>query len=247
MYISENCNWIPYGTDPELDKKVDSDYWGIRYDVAEQGYGLDKLVYDEDYEVREVVAEQGYGLDILVNDKDYNVRMKVAYQGYGLDKLFGDINRFVHGAVDEYLENLTLLEWWNENIDKHYYESFQDIVSEAQLAIRDFIFMINDSKTLAVNESEIDDFFDSNNTETEFIIFTADTKLPIIKLKKVVKDENVSFKFIVDITNEQDDNFSIKSTIQSKEHLSNLIQQTIYALNSYQQFVKYADELEECL
>ena len=25
MYISENCNWTPYGTDPELDKQVDSD------------------------------------------------------------------------------------------------------------------------------------------------------------------------------------------------------------------------------
>lgn len=41
-----------YGTNPELDKMVDS----------------------EDLEVRKKVAEQGYGWDILINDKEKEVR-----------------------------------------------------------------------------------------------------------------------------------------------------------------------------
>ena len=47
MYISENCNWTPYGTDPELDKQVDSDNYYVRAVAANQGYGLDKLINDE--------------------------------------------------------------------------------------------------------------------------------------------------------------------------------------------------------
>ena len=31
MYISENCTWTPYGTDPKLDKIVDANYWGYAY------------------------------------------------------------------------------------------------------------------------------------------------------------------------------------------------------------------------
>lgn len=47
MYISENCNWTMYGTNPELDKLVDSKKYEDRKEVAKQGYGLDILVNDE--------------------------------------------------------------------------------------------------------------------------------------------------------------------------------------------------------
>ena len=44
MYISSDCKWTPYGVDPELDKKVDSDNYHVRAEVAWQNYGLDKLI-----------------------------------------------------------------------------------------------------------------------------------------------------------------------------------------------------------
>ena len=43
----KNCNWTPYGTDPELDKQVDSDNYYVRAVAANQGYSLDKLINDE--------------------------------------------------------------------------------------------------------------------------------------------------------------------------------------------------------
>lgn len=38
-----------YGTDPKLDKLIDSNNWEDRANAAEQGYGLDKLINDEDF------------------------------------------------------------------------------------------------------------------------------------------------------------------------------------------------------
>ena len=99
MYISGDHNWTPYGTDPKLDKLVNSDNWEIRRDAAKQGYGLDKLINDENKWVRAAVAEQGYGLDKLVNDKNPYVCIAVAEQGYGLDKLIYDENWSVREAV----------------------------------------------------------------------------------------------------------------------------------------------------
>lgn len=55
MYITEDCNWTPYGTDPKLDKKVDSDDIDVRKAIARQGYGLDKLINDENLWVCEAV------------------------------------------------------------------------------------------------------------------------------------------------------------------------------------------------
>lgn len=82
-----------------LDKLVDDKYWVVRKEVAKQGYGLDKLVNDKDGSVRRIVAEQGYGLDKLVNDEDEYVRAAVARQGYGLDKLIDDKEWFIRAAV----------------------------------------------------------------------------------------------------------------------------------------------------
>ena len=93
-------------------------------------------------------------------------------------------------------------------------------------------------------------FFDSevedDNKMNTLIVCSIDTKLPIFKIEKI-KNETIAYKFIVDITNEQDDNFRVQTLIQSKEQLDNLIQQTIDALNLYPQFSKYTDDLENCL
>ena len=69
-----------YGSNPELDKLVDSEDFSDRYSaVLNHGYGLDVLVNDPNRWVRCAVAEQGYGLDILVNDKDSEVRSTAKY------------------------------------------------------------------------------------------------------------------------------------------------------------------------
>ena len=76
---------------------------------------------------------------------------------------------------------------------------------------------------------------------------TADTKIPLIKLEKTTKDDKNCYKFLVDITNEDDDNFTIKSIISSKAKFNQLLESTINALQEYPQFSKYADDLENCL
>ena len=292
MYISENCQWTPYGTNPELDEEVNSDNneicrkvakqgygldklindedclirffvanqgygldklvndrdSGVRCVVAYQGYGLDKLVNDEDWTVREAVAKQGYGLDILINDKNEFVRVAVAHQGYGLDKLINDKNYCVCWEVKDYLKehHLTLKKWIVQNSDKCVLKH-----NEVEVT-KDFICKIDGSNKLEVQSQydSIDEFFDSNVKDdikmNTIIVCSADTKTPLFQIEKVENDKT-EYKFIVDITNEQGDNFRVQTFIQSKEQLDNLIQQTIDALNLYPQFSKYTDDLENCL
>lgn len=275
MYISKDCNWTPYGTNLELDKRVDSKYWEVREAVAEQSYGLDKLVNDEhpyvraavaqqgygldilvndEYVcVRSAVAEQGYGLDILINDEDWLVRATIAEQGYGLDILINDEDEDVRRAVEDYLEEndyKSIADWAKANPDKIYgvidFETFD--------TLKDFIYKIDGLNTLKVESSyeSIDAFFDDCSKESfesneSIIILAVDTKVPLIKLEKVIKDETQSYKFIVDITNEDGDSFNVKSIISSKDKFNQLLESTINALNEYPQFSKYADDLENCL
>ena len=78
-------------------------------------------------------------------------------------------------------------------------------------------------------------------------ILTVDTKIPLIKLEKTTKDGKNCYKFLVDITNEDDDNFTIKSIISSKAKFNQLLESTINALKEYPQFIKYTNDLESCL
>lgn len=114
--------------------------------------------------------------------------------------------------------------------------------------LTDFIYKIDDSLKLEVQSEydNIDDFFIDNEINT-LVICTADTKLPIIKIEKYIIDQKISFKFIVDITNEDGDNFSIKTTIKSKENLYEKLQETIESLRAHKEFTKYANDLENCL
>lgn len=228
MYISENCQWIPYGTNPELDKQVDSDDWNVRVAVAQQGYGLDKLV----------------------NDKRWEVRREVAIHGYGLDKLVSDESWWVRRRVELYLKenNLNLKQWRKQNPDKCVLEH-----NQLEEVTKDFIYKIDESNKLDVQTQydSIDEFFDSdveNDLKMNILVVcSVNSKISLFKIEKVKVNEETNYKFIIDITNENNDNFSIKSTIQSQEQLNKLIEQTIDALNSYPQFAKYVDELENCL
>lgn len=46
----EHIDLISYAND--LDKLINDDYWGVRAEIANQGYGLDKLIHDEAPKVR---------------------------------------------------------------------------------------------------------------------------------------------------------------------------------------------------
>ena len=89
-----------------LEELINDEHWGVRNEVARQGYGLDKLVNDKDCDVRLEVAKQGYGLDKLINDKHWYVRLEIAKQGYGLDKLVNDEYWFVRNEVTRQLKEL---------------------------------------------------------------------------------------------------------------------------------------------
>ena len=73
------------------------------------------------------------------------------------------------------------------------------------------------------------------------------TNIPLIKIEKVEKNNNLNYKFIVEITNEDGDDFIIRSIIQNKEQLNELIIKTVESLRLYSQFSKYADDLEKCI
>ena len=68
-------SFIPYGTDPNLDKLVDSKKWEHRLKAAHQGYGLDKLSNNEqNISVKYEIIKQGYGLDLFLYDISQTIR-----------------------------------------------------------------------------------------------------------------------------------------------------------------------------
>ena len=127
-----------------------------------------------------------------------------------------------------------------------------------KFGIKDFVYLVKDfickvddsSKTLKVvtNHGTIEGFFESdfkfNDTLT---IMAVDTKMPIITLEKVEKDGDEMFRFIVDITNQDGDDFRIRTTFDSQDKFKSLVSATINALKEFKAFYKYADELENCL
>lgn len=117
---STNPEFIPYGTDPEMDKLVDSKSYFDRSFAAYKRYALYILVNDSDYRVRIRVAQDDYKLDKLVNDEDLHVRAAVAERGYGLNKLINDNEIEVCLAVSYWLNihDLTLEQWEEKYPDK---------------------------------------------------------------------------------------------------------------------------------
>lgn len=264
MYISDKCSFTPYKSNTTLDKKVDDfKYLHVNYDEVIQflkdnnNYGLDEIfrrsqIEKTNYNIRVYIANQGYGLDSLINDENHNVRWAVVWKGYGLDQLINDENKLVRDTVKFYLKehNLSLEQWIEQNPNKCILNQDKCLIEKVT---KDFIYKIDESNKLKVQTQydSIDKFFDSDveddiKTNT-LVVCSVDSKTPLFKIEKVKVNEKTNYKFIIDITNENNDNFSIKSTIQSQEQLTTLIQQTIDSLRNYSQFNKYADELENCL
>ena len=108
---------MTHGTDPELDKLVDSDDYTDRLKAAKQGYGLDKLINDKEYYIRgtaeNYLKEHNYktvfdwakdnGVDInideWINSNDVIKRIQVVKAGYGLDILVHDYDSKVREEV----------------------------------------------------------------------------------------------------------------------------------------------------
>ena len=256
ILVNDESRWVREAVAEQgygLDVLINDKDWHVRLLVAEQGYGLDVLINDKISSVRAAVARQGYGLDILINDEDSDVRTAVAKQGYGLDVLIKDKDKNVRGEVNEYLY-------------RYGYKSVKDwaifnpgnvhgtIDTKTTDGLKDFVYKVNDSNSLKVESSyeSVDDFFNDSSKESyesneALVILTVDTKIPLIKLEKSIKDDKQVYKFIVDITNEDGGSFNVKSVITSNETFSQLLQSTIESLSLYPQFSKYADDLENCL
>ena len=91
-------------------------------------------------------------------------------------------------------------------------------------------------------------FFDSNFEDKDSInIVTEDTNTVLITIEKLLVNNKKKFRFIVDITNDTDDEFKIKTTFDSQEKFKSLVEATISALREYKEFYKYAEDLEKCL
>lgn len=119
--------------------------------------------------------------------------------------------------------------------------------------IQNFIYKIDDSNKITTHTeyNSIDEFFKEpikNDIKLDtLVICTVDTKIPLIKLEKIETENKLNYRFIVDISIDNGDNFSIKSTIETQEQLNQKLEQTIEALKQYPEFSKYADDLEYCL
>lgn len=107
-------NYIPYGTNSEMDKLVDSKSVEDRKKAAEAGYGLDRLVDDDNFEVRLKVACFCNGdKDIcnkLANDTEYFIRNEIVFNCNGdkdiLTRLMKDEDEGVRNcAIDQYTAN----------------------------------------------------------------------------------------------------------------------------------------------
>ena len=109
-------------------------------------------------------------------------------------------------------------------------------LSDLEKSLKEFVYKIKESSKLQIQL----------NHHSLYII-TVDTKVPIIKIEKTKEKDKKIYKFIVDITNKDGDNFSMKSIIDTSNKFNQLLQSTINALKEYQQFAKYADDLEQCL
>ena len=173
-----------------------------------------------------------------------NVEIYDKVQVYGDAKIFGDAKVFGSIRISS-----------GEYASGDYFINVNNSTNEdtSKEVVKDFIYKVDNSNKLKIKTefNSIDEFFvepiKNDITLDTLTICTIDTKEPLIKLQKVDTDVATEFKFIIDLTNKDGDNFIFKSIIKSQEQLNQLIQQTIDMLNQSSQFSKYIDALESCL
>ena len=125
--------------------------------------------------------------------------------------------------------------------------------NESSKVVRNFIDKVNNSNKLTVKTEydSIDEFFMTpitNNIETDtLIIYTVNTKEPLIRLQKIKVEDQVEFKFIIDITNKDGDDIIFRSMIKSQTQFDQLLRQAVELLEDNPKFSEYGYELEEGL
>ena len=169
---------------------------------------------------------------------------------YGKAKVYGEAKVYGNAKIDGETNVFGNIKITNE---KYYTGDYFDEDDTPKEVVQDFIYKVDDLNeiTAQIEYNSIDEFFVEpikNDIKLDtLVICTVDTKEPLIKLQKVEIKDKIEFKFIVDITNEDGDDFIFRSIIKSQEQLNQLIQQTIDALKNYPQFSKYVNDLENCL
>lgn len=123
-------------------------------------------------------------------------------------------------------------------------------ISDFIYLVKDFVYKVDESNTLKVESDydSIDKFFDSDFKDGDSLAIKAvNVDITLITIEKVIINEEEIFKFIVDISTDKNDEFKIKTTFDSQEKFRSLLEATINALKEYNEFYKYAEDLENCL
>jgi uncharacterized protein YcgL (UPF0745 family) len=269
-YVRRCVAELGYGLDILVN---DTDMW-VREAVAKQGYGFDILINDDEYDIRTVCVDHkdfedfchnnwenllnnkdarvllsliylGYGLDTLVYHENPTVRASIAKSGECLEILIHDENLHVVSSVQKYLRNCGYdsIEEWKKRNPKLAKKGEWTICSNY---IKQLIDNIENSSKLEIYSNiNLDEFLNNTlNIIGYIIIRDVQNNIELIKFDKIYQNEQIKYKFIVDL---DDDDIVIKSTFDSKENLKSLIINTINNLKESKQFYKYADELENCI
>lgn len=233
-------NLTKLGVTTLVDRMAEEDY---NFAHGGYGYGYIKLT-DEEVKVLKNTKYANY-----INDSTLSLYNAVKSFEYVKD---GEYNAIVKdGEIYINDTNHLLVQNWSTDSIHVYCNAIA--IADTNKFMKDFIYKIDDSSKLTTQTEydSVDEFFNTsvkNDIKLDTLIICAiDTKEPLIKLQKVETNNKTEFKFIVDITNEDGDNFTFKSIIKSQEQLNQLIQQTIDALKLYSKFSKYVDDLESCI
>ena len=157
-------------------------------------------------------------------------------------------SRFSANTFDEFVEKYIEHALWEPSAQELVKNCLANILNNRKNTeiLKDFIYKIDDSSKLKLqyDYDSVDEFF---NAETDvnlyMTVIAVDTKETLFKLERSDK----GCKYIVDLTTEDGENFSIKSFIKTKEDLTKLISNTIDALSNFPQFSKYISDLENIL
>lgn len=221
-----------------------------------------------------IYSDEELGASISVdNGKRYNFRIQSCEIGHGgtsdvysagvrIFPLYIDSNGKCARDLDGKIEFSTtptqnsledLGKWFEKNTSFKPFPKFRS--TDFEDGIKDFIYKVDNSKTLKIESGEyatIGEFFKDKSIESytsnaSIVVVAIDKNIPIVKLEKQMVGKSKKYKFIVEIKTEKNDEFIVRSTIDTKEKFYNLLEATINSLREFKEFSKYASELSKCI
>jgi hypothetical protein len=206
----------------------------------DEGFFILKLL---DYnEKTSTGAANGIEIRELVWNEEYE-----DYRWYAEDEKSNIYNRIIRTDLSK--NGIKSIQGWL--VAHTTYPKFPNFnISDFIYLVKDFIYKVDESKTLKVESDydSIDNFFDSDFMDGDSLAIKAvNVDITLITIEKVIINEEEMFKFIVDISTDENDEFKIKTTFDSQEKFKSLLEATINALKEYKEFYKYAEDLENCL